>query len=328
VDGDTESNTEDYPLNGEDSDIESSEETEEIPTEESIETPTEDEILSEEETEEIATNQSLVPTTEKFTERVKSELLLPIKNDCVKPPFADRPVRILDYQEPITVLPKVSTDKYYREKKLHKNLQYDRGLEFYEWQDILDDYQDGKTIKDLALEYNLSTSKIYNKFKKLLGDEFIDKTDKIAKDERHDFNLKITTDEINKILDDPAIPLWRIVGENGMYQGIYNDKDLLTTEQLALKYGTTERSILRIIENGCYITPIKIPEDKINEIYEFYLRNKYKHSTHSYRGKKYSYDKLTVQQVAEKFRINIQTLKRIIYSQENNRKAIKQQNIE
>jgi hypothetical protein len=53
----------------------------------------------------------------------------------------------------------------------------------------------------------------------------------------------------NTLLDNPAIPIWRI---NEMYQGIYNDKDKLSTEKLAKKYGTSEARIISIINKNCY----------------------------------------------------------------------------
>lgn len=54
---------------------------------------------------------------------------------------------------------------------------------------------------------------------------------------------------INKLLDNPNFPLWRI---SEMYQGIYKNKHSMTTEELAVKYGMPETRITGIIENNCY----------------------------------------------------------------------------
>lgn len=53
----------------------------------------------------------------------------------------------------------------------------------------------------------------------------------------------------NQLLDDPNIPIWRI---SEMYQGIQTDRNYLTTDELALKYGMPQTSIKRIIKNNCY----------------------------------------------------------------------------
>jgi hypothetical protein len=50
---------------------------------------------------------------------------------------------------------------------------------------------------------------------------------------------------INRLLDDEKFPLWRI---QDMYLGIEKDKDLLTTEELAQKYGMTPTRITGIIK--------------------------------------------------------------------------------
>ena len=51
------------------------------------------------------------------------------------------------------------------------------------------------------------------------------------------------------ILDAPTKPIWRI---DEMRIGIFKDKDSMTTEELATKYGMTETRIIGIIEKNCY----------------------------------------------------------------------------
>ena len=54
---------------------------------------------------------------------------------------------------------------------------------------------------------------------------------------------------INKLLDDPNFPIWRI---KEMYAGIYEDQHTLSIPELAEKYGSTETRIKSIIEKNCY----------------------------------------------------------------------------
>lgn len=64
------------------------------------------------------------------------------------------------------------------------------------------------------------------------------------------FSNKEAIEWINKMLDDPNIPLWRIPE---MYKGINEDQNKMTINRMAKKYCMSKKSIIRIINNNCYL---------------------------------------------------------------------------
>ena len=137
-------------------------------------------------------------------------------------------------------------------RKYGKSISFKRKLYADQLEEIFNEYKAGISLKEIAMSEKIDLNHLIKCLKKQFGEnEIEDNTEKIEIKERHEFNKAEEIKKFRAMLADETIPIWKPVV---MYKGIEKDKNLMSTENLALKYGTSITRIKAIIESELWKT--------------------------------------------------------------------------
>ena len=137
-------------------------------------------------------------------------------------------------------------------RKYGKSISFKRKLYADQLEEIFNEYKAGISLKEIAMSEKIDLNHLIKCLKKQFGEnEIEDNTEKIEIKERHEFNKAEIIKKFRAMLADETIPIWKPVV---MYKGIEKDKNLMSTENLALKYGTSITRIKAIIESELWKT--------------------------------------------------------------------------